>query len=230
MMKKIVLILMALVGGMTAGAQTVGKITDSVKAGLHSSSVKEAINTVKGAFAKKSAEAAQMIGTWTFLEPAVMITSGNFLAKAAGNMVDDKLERMLEEYFERANVTAENTIFTFRKDGTFVRSLAGRKKQGVWMVGGDKLLLGIDNVQTADMTTHMVNDTLTAVVDVSRVLGLLQTVGAMSDSKTNHALLKLTKTLKGVGAGFVLVRKSGDKEQGARSKERGAKDKKQEKK
>ena len=91
-------------------------------------------------------------------------------------------------------------------------------------------MLGIDNVQTADMTTHMVNDTLTAVVDVSRVLGLLQTVGAMSDSKTNHALLKLTKTLKGVGAGFVLVRKSGDKEQGARSKERGAKDKKQEKK
>jgi hypothetical protein len=211
MMKKIVLLLIVLLCGMTAGAQTVGEITDSVKAGLHSSSVKEAIKTVKGAFAKKSAEAAQMIGTWTFLEPAVMITSGNLLAKAAGNLVDDKLERMLNEYFERANVTAENTAFTFRKDGTFVRSLAGRKKQGVWMVGGDKLLLGIDNVQTADMTTHMENDTLTAVVDVSRVMGLLQTVGAMSDSKTNNALIKLAKSLKGVGAGFVLVKEKKDK-------------------
>ena len=211
MMKKIVLLLIVLLCGMTAGAQTVGEITDSVKAGLHSSSVKEAIKTVKGAFAKKSAEAAKMIGTWTFLEPAVMITSGNLLAKAAGNLVDDKLERMLNEYFERANVTAENTTFTFRKDGTFVRSLAGRKKQGVWMVGGDKLLLGIDNVQTADMTTHMENDTLTAVVDVSRVMGLLQTVGAMSDSKTNNALIKLAKSLKGVGAGFVLVKEKKDK-------------------
>ena len=211
MMKKIVLLLIVLLCGMTAGAQTVGEITDSVKAGLHSSSVKKAIKTVKGAFAKKSAEAAQMIGTWTFLEPAVMITGGNLLAKAAGNLVDDKLERMLNEYFERANVTAENTTFTFRKDGTFVRSLAGRKKQGVWMVGGDKLLLGIDNVQTADMTTHMENDTLTAVVDVSRVMGLLQTVGAMSDSKTNNALIKLAKSLKGVGAGFVLVKEKKDK-------------------
>lgn len=210
-MKKIVLLLIVLLCGMTAGAQTVGEITDSVKSGLHSSSVKEAIKTVKGAFAKKSAEAAQMIGTWTFLEPAVMVTSGNLLAKAAGNLVDDKLERMLDEYFERANVTAENTTFTFHKDGTFVRSLAGRKKQGVWMVGGDKLLLGIDNVQTADMTTHMVNDTLTAVVDVSRVMGLLQTVGAMSDSKTNNALIKLAKSLKGVGAGFVLVKEKKDK-------------------
>lgn len=201
------MLLMALVGWMTAGAQTVGEITDSIKAGLKSSSVKEAVNTLKGAFAKKSAEADQMIGTWTFVEPAVMVTSGKLLAKAAGNLVDDKLERLLDEYFERANVTPQNTSITFRKNGTFSRSVAGRKRQGVWMVGGDKLLLGINNVQTADMTTHMENDTLTLVIEVSRVMGALQTVGALSDSKINNALIKLAKGLKGVEAGFVLARK-----------------------
>ena len=180
---------------MTTKAQTVGEITDSVKAGLKAGSVKDAVNTVKGAFEKKSAEASQMVGTWTFVEPAVMVTSGRLLAKAAGNLVDDKLEKLLDDYFKRSNVTPQNTSITFRKDGTFSRSVAGRKRQGVWMVGGEKVYLGVDNVQTAAMTSHMEKDTLTLVVETSRIM------------ESNNALIKLSKSLKGVEAGFVLARK-----------------------
>ena len=194
-----------------ATAQTVGEITDSVKAGLKAGSVKEALNTVKGAFAKKSAEAGQMIGTWTYVEPVVLVTSGNLLAKAVGNLVDNELEKVLCDYFQRANVAPQNTSFTFHKNGTFSRSLSGHKKQGVWMVGGDKLLLGIDNVQTAAMTTHLVGDTLYLVVEASRIMSALKTVGAISDSKTNNALVKLSKKLKGIEGGFVLARKKSSK-------------------
>ncbi len=206
-MKKRVILLLALMAAMTTKAQTVGEITDSVKAGLKAGSVKDAVNTVKGAFEKKSAEASQMVGTWTFVEPAVMVTSGRLLAKAAGNLVDDKLEKLLDDYFKRSNVTPQNTSITFRKDGTFSRSVAGRKRQGVWMVGGEKVYLGVDNVQTAAMTTHMEKDTLTLVVETSRIMEAFQALGALSDSKTNNALIKLSKSLKGVEAGFVLARK-----------------------
>jgi hypothetical protein len=207
MMKKRVILLLALMAAMTTKAQTVGEITDSVKAGLKAGSVKDAVNTVKGAFEKKSAEASQMVGTWTFVEPAVMVTSGRLLAKAAGNLVDDKLEKLLDDYFKRSNVTPQNTSITFRKDGTFSRSVAGRKRQGVWMVGGEKVYLGVDNVQTAAMTSHMEKDTLTLVVETSRIMEAFQALGALSDSKTNNALIKLSKSLKGVEAGFVLARK-----------------------
>ena len=206
-MKKRVILLLALMAAMTTKAQTVGEITDSVKAGLKAGSVKDAVNTVKGAFEKKSAEASQMVGTWTFVEPAVMVTSGRLLAKAAGNLVDDKLEKLLDDYFKRSNVTPQNTSITFRKDGTFSRSVAGRKRQGVWMVGGEKIYFGVDNVQTAAMTTHMEKDTLTLVVEASRIMEAFQALGALSDSKTNNALIKLSKSLKGVEAGFVLARK-----------------------
>jgi hypothetical protein len=206
-MKKRVILLLALMAAMTTKAQTVGEITDSVKAGLKAGSVKDAVNTVKGAFEKKSAEASQMVGTWTFVEPAVMVTSGRLLAKAAGNLVDDKLEKLLDDYFKRSNVTPQNTSITFRKDGTFSRSVAGRKRQGVWMVGGEKVYLGVDNVQTAAMTSHMEKDTLTLVVETSRIMEAFQALGALSDSKTNNALIKLSKSLKGVEAGFVLARK-----------------------
>ena len=206
-MKKMLLIMMALVGGMTAGAQEVGEITDSVKAGLHSDNVKDAVNTVKGAFEEKVIEAAKLVGTWTYVEPVVMPLNNKLLSKAAGWLADDELEKVLRAYVEKANVTPENTSITFRKNGTFSRSTAGRKQQGVWMVHGDNLILGIDNVQIAELTTHLEGDSLKMVVEVSRVMGLLQKAGALSDSKTHNALIKISKRVKGVGGGFLMTRK-----------------------
>ena len=206
-MKKMLLIMMALVGGMTAGAQEVGEITDSVKAGLHSDNVKDAVNTVKGAFEEKVIEAGKLVGTWTYVEPVVMPLNNKLLSKAAGWLADDELEKVLSAYVEKANVTPENTSITFRKNGTFSRSTAGRKQQGVWMVHGDNLILGIDNVKIAELTTHLEGDTLKMVVDVARVMTLLQRAGALSDSKTHNALIKVAKRVKGVGGGFLMARK-----------------------
>lgn len=192
---------------MTAGAQKVAEISDSVKAGVHSDNVKDAVNTVKGAFEKKSVEAAKLVGTWTYVEPVVMPLNNKLLSKAAGWLADDELEKVLRAYVEKANVTPQNTSLTLHQDGTFSRSTAGRKQQGVWMVNGDKLMLGINNVQIAALTTHLENDTLKMVVEVSRVMSLLQTAGALSDSKTHNALIKVSKRVKGVGGGFVMARK-----------------------
>lgn len=217
-MKKMLLIMMALVGGMTAGAQEVGEISDSVKAGLHSDNVKEAVNTVKGAFEEKVIEAAKLVGTWTYVEPVVMPLNNKLLSKAAGWLADDELEKVLSAYVEKANVTPENTSITFRKNGTFSRSTAGRKQQGVWMVHGDHLILGIDNVQIAELTTHLEGDSLKMVVEVSRVMGLLQKAGALSDSKTHNALIKVAKRVKGVGGGFVMARKKSTASKSSRRK------------
>ena len=217
-MKKMLLIMMALVGGMTAGAQEVGEITDSVKAGLHSDNVKDAVNTVKGAFEEKVIEAAQLVGTWTYVEPVVMPLNNKLLSKAAGWLADDELEKVLRAYVEKANVTPENTSITFNKNGTFSRSTAGRKQQGVWMVHGDYLILGIDNVKIAELTTRLEGDSLKMVVDVARVMTLLQRAGALSDSKTHNALIKVSKRVKGVGGGFVMARKKSTASKSSRRK------------
>ena len=217
-MKKMLLIMMALVGGMTAGAQEVGEISDSVKAGLHSDNVKDAVNTVKGAFEEKVIEAAKLVGTWTYVEPVVMPLNNKLLSKAAGWLADDELEKVLRTYVEKANVTPENTSITFRKNGTFSRSTAGRKQQGVWMVHGDNLILGIDNVKIAELTTHLEGDTLKMVVEVSRVMSLLQKAGALSDSKTHNAHIKVAKRVKGVGGGFLMARKKSTAPKSSRRK------------
>ena len=189
-------------------AQTVKEVVDSVKSGVKSGSIKSAYESVKDAFAVKAASAEMLVGTLTYLEPTVLVTSGRLLTKAVGNVSASSLEKLLTEYFEKANVRPDNTTFTFREDGTFIRSLSGRKAKGVWMTHGEKLLLGVKNVQTASATTHLVNDTLTMVVEAKKIMDALQSFGTLKDNTTTKALSKLSKTLSGIEGGLVLVRKN----------------------
>ena len=186
--------------------QDVKEVMDSVKAGVKAGSVKDAISTVKGAFAEKVATAETILGTWVYKEPAVLVTSGRIIVKAVGNVSAGKLEKLLEGYFEKANITAENTYLTFRKDGTFERCIAGHKAEGHWMLG-DKLLLGIHNVQTAAVTQHLEDGELTLVLPAGRIMSAMVSLGAIHDTTTNNAIVKLSKKLKGIEGGFTMVKK-----------------------
>ena len=206
-MRRTILFLFALLSLMTAGAQTVKEVRDSVKSATKSGNLKEMAATLKGAFAAKSAKAEELVGTWVYLEPAVLATSDRMLSKMAGNAVADKVKNIVDDYFNRANITSENTHFTFNGNGTYSRSLAGKDISGTWMTAGEHVLLAVKNVQLVAMTSHMESDTLTLVAELSNTLGDIQKLGGFSDSKTNKTLVKLTKRLKFVQIGFLLTRK-----------------------
>ena len=114
-MKRIVLLIFAALLLTTGHAQTVKEVRDSVKAATKSGNLKTMASTVKGAFAAKSAEAEQLVDTWVYVEPAVLSTSNRMLRKMAGNAVAGKVEKMIDDYYERANVTPENTYYTFHR-------------------------------------------------------------------------------------------------------------------
>lgn len=186
----------------TAEAQDIETVVDSVKSNMKNSNIKEAVSNIKDAFEAKVASAEEMVGKWQYMEPAVYATKGNMLFKLAGNTVANKLEKVLNDYIQKCNITSENTTFTFNQNGTFVRDVLGHKAQGVWMVGNSKLLLGVNNVQTADITTHQDGDKLMFLIDVDKLLNILKLLGAMEDNKTNQTLIKLTKKIPTLQAGF----------------------------
>ena len=188
-------------------AQTVKETVDSVKSGLKASSVKEAYEKVNDSFKLKKASADSLIGTWCYKEPAVYATKGNLLLKMAENAVANQIEKLLQSYIDKSNITSENTEFTFHSDGKFERVIAGRKAQGVWLTNGEKLVLGIGNVMTADITTHHENGELMLLLDVDKLMTGLKNLGAMKDNKTNKQLIKLTKKIPGLQGGILLVKK-----------------------
>ena len=191
----------------TAVAQDVNQVVDSVKSGLKAGSVKEAYKTMTDAFKVKKAEADSLVGTWVYAEPAVYATKGNLLMKLAENATANQLEKLLDNYIQKSNITPENTSITFNQNGTFVRHVAGHEAQGVWLVNGEKLILGIGNVMTADITTHQDGEKLMLLIDVDKLMNAMKLLGAMKDTKTNNALIKLTKKIPGLQAGLSLVKK-----------------------
>ena len=204
---KNIFVLVALLTVSHLQAQTVMETVDSVKSGLKASSVKDAYDKVNDSFKLKKASADTLIGTWRYKEPAVYATKGNILLKMAENAVANQVEKLLQSYIDKSNITTENTEFTFHPDGRFDRIIAGREAHGVWLVNGEKLVLGIGNVMTADITTHHEGGELMLLIDVDKLLSALKTLGAMKDNKTNKQLIKLTKRIPGLQAGILLVKK-----------------------
>lgn len=206
-MKRIVLLIFAGLLLTTGHAQTVKEVRDSVKAATKSGNLKTMASTVKGAFAAKSAEAEQLVDTWVYVEPAVLSTSNRMLRKMAGNAVAGKVEKMIRDNYERANLNSQNTFYTFNSNGTFSRSLAGKSVTGTWMTSGEQVMLAVKNVQISAMTSHLEKDTLILVADLSKTLGEIQELGGYSDTKTNKTLFKLAKNIKGLKIGFMLARR-----------------------
>ena len=200
------LALMMLMAGSTQ-AQTVKETADSVKAGVKSGNVKDAYSKISESFKTKKEHADTLIGTWAYKEPAIYATKGNVLLKLAENAVANQLEKLLQDYIDKSNITSENTHFTFYKDSHFDRVIAGHAKRGLWLLNGDKLIMGMDCIVTAEVTLHHEKDAMMMLIDVDKLLAGLKKLGAMKDTKTNRRLIKMSKHIPGLQAGVALVKK-----------------------
>ena len=200
------LALMLLMAGSTQ-AQTVKETADSVVAGVKSGNVKDAYSKIADSFQAKKEQVDTLIGTWTYKEPAVYATKGNVLLKMAENAVANQLEKLLQDYIDKSNITQENTWFTFHKDSHFDRVIAGHEAHGLWLLNGDKLIMGIDNIVTAEVTIHHDKDAMMMLIDVDKLLAGLKKLGAMKDTKANKRLIKMSRHIPGLQAGVALVKK-----------------------
>ena len=200
------LALMMLMAGSTQ-AQTVKETADSVKAGVKSDNVKDAYSKISESFKTKKENVDSLIGTWTYKEPAVYATKGNVLLKLAENAVANQLEKLLQDYIDKSNITSDNTHFTFYKDSHFNRVIAGNAKRGLWLLNGNKLIMGMDCIVTAEVTLHHEKDAMMMLIDVDKLLAGLKELGAMKDTKANKRLIKMSKHIPGLQAGVALVKK-----------------------
>ena len=200
-----VALMMLMAGGMQA--QTVKETADSVVSGVKSGNVKEAYSKISESFKTKKENVDSLIGTWTYKEPAVYATKGNVLLKLAENAVANQLEKLLQDYIDKSNITSDNTHFTFYKDSHFNRVIAGNAKSGLWLLNGDKLIMGMDCIVTAEVTIHHDKEAMMMLIDVDKLLTGLKALGAMKDTKANKRLIKMSRHIPGLQAGISLVKK-----------------------
>ena len=152
----------------------------------------------------KQATTNNIIGTWSYSEPAIVFTSDNLLTKVAAKVAANKLEDKLQSYLTQYGVKPGALVLTFNEDGTCTETLNGKTMKGKWEVKNSKLILTLHGIKALQITTQIESKNMMFVTDATKLLNLFKAVGAKSTNKNIKTLTTLMKSVDGMQAGVTL--------------------------
>lgn len=201
MMMKAVMMMVMLMAGVSVQAQDISDVLNSVLGG----SGDDAVSNLTSIFSsKKQATKENVIGTWSYTEPAIVFTSDNILAKAGSKIAANKLEKKIQEYLTRYGIKPGAFTMTFNEDGTFTETLNGKTVKGKWTVKDSKLMLTAAGVKSLAVTTQVSGKEMMFVTDATKLLNLFKTFGAKSSSSQIRTITSLMKSINGMQAGVTM--------------------------
>lgn len=152
----------------------------------------------------KQANKNNIIGTWSYTEPAIMFTSDNLLTKLAAKVAANKLEDKLQSYLTQYGIKPGALVLTFNEDGTCTETLNGKSMKGKWQVKDSKLVLTLGGIKSLQITTQIDGKNMMFVTDATKLLKLFKSVGAKSTNKNIQTVTSLMKGIDGMQAGVTL--------------------------
>ena len=182
-----------------------GNVLGAATGNASSSSGGDLISTLTSVFSSdKQASKNNIIGTWSYTEPAIVFTSDNFLTQAAAKLAANKLESKLQSYLTKYGIKPGTFTMTFKEDGTYTRTLNGRTSRGTWTIQDSKLMLTIAGIKTVAITTQIDGKDMQFVTDATNLLIFFKTMGAKSTNANLQTITSLMKSVKGMQAGITL--------------------------
>ena len=155
----------------------------------------------------KQANENNIIGTWAYSEPAIVLNSGNLLTNTAYKIAANKAESKLQSYLTKYGITPGTFSMTFNADGTCTETLKGKTMKGTWKIQDQKLLLTIGKVKTVKITTQISGGEMMLVTDATKLLTMFQSFGANSSNSNIKTVAALLKGAKEMQAGITLKKK-----------------------
>lgn len=152
----------------------------------------------------KQATTNNIIGTWSYTEPAIVFTSDNLLTKVAAKVAANKLETKLQSYLTQYGIKPGALVLTFNEDGTCTEKLNGKTINGKWQVKDSKLILTLGGIKALQITTQIDGKDMQFVTDATKLLKLFKSVGAKSTNKNIQTVTSLMKSVDGMQAGVTL--------------------------
>ena len=201
MMKMIAAVLM-LLAAPSVNAQDLQSILNGVLGGGQTEDVVSGITSIFSS--DKQATTNNIIGTWSYNEPAIVFTSDNLLTKVAAKVAANKLENKLQSYLTQYGVKPGALVLTFNEDGTCTETLNGKTMKGKWQVKDSKLILTLGGIKALQITTQIDGKDMQFVTDATKLLKLFKSVGAKSTNKNIKTVTSLMKGIDGMQAGVSL--------------------------
>lgn len=176
--------------GSVVGAVTGNNSSSNSSSDNTTSNILSGLSTIFSS--SKVATAEQLVGTWTYQEPAVVFESSNILKQAGGKLVSQKIEKKLQTTLAKYGIKKGKMTMTFDKNGNFTQTISKKAVKGTYTVDGKSVnLTYTGGVKQILGTTQVDGSSLLIVMDASK---LLKFAGAAS-SLTNNSLLKTAGSL-----------------------------------
>lgn len=148
-----------------------------------------------------------LVGTWTYSEPCVVLESDNVLSNIGGKVIENKVEAQQKKVLEKIGFTPGKVVLVLNKDKSGTMTVGKRTSKFTWAVEGSNLKL------TFLKRTHTINAKITAgklqlAMNADKMLSLLNsTAGAVSGlSSSMGALSKLISNYKGLYLGLMFTK------------------------
>ena len=200
-MKRWILIAAALVLGAAEGQ------AQSLKDLLNSQVVKDVVTSVTGG---RKLTAANLTGTWRYVNPALQLKHDGALMNVAGTAATSELEGKLKDFLARAGVQEGLFGYVFAEDSTFTSDLKGMKLKGTYEAheaeGTVTLRYKVAKWDALSLTADVVltGERLTLLFEADKLLDFLAKVSSISGGTVMQAVNKLATTYEGLMLGFDL--------------------------
>lgn len=187
--------------GVNGGSQMGGTTTNNRGSSIGSNALGGLLDLVVGSVKLSQAD---IIGTWSYVEPACAFTSENLLAKAGGSVAAKTVNEKLLPVYKSLHISSGNTQLTFRENGQFTGKIGGFPMSGTYTFDATNGLVKMKSLTT--FTAHLTRSThgMNFTFESKKILTLLQTVSALSGNTSLSTIGDISKQFNGVRLGFAM--------------------------
>lgn len=158
---------------------------------------------------KKVATIDNLVGEWTYTEPAVVFMSENLLKKAGGKLASSAIEKTIETQLNKVGITKGAMKMTFTRNGRFTQTIGGRRLRGTFTIKGKEVVLKYaGEIKQLVGTTQVDGNDLLIVMDASKMLTYLKAIGSISGNASLKTATSLLGSMDGMLCGLRLNRAS----------------------
>ena len=187
--------------GVNGGSQMGGTTTNNSGSSIGSNALGGLLDLVVGSVKLSQTD---IIGTWSYVEPACAFTSENLLAKAGGSVAAKTVNEKLLPVYKSLHISSGNTQLTFRENGQFTGKIGGFPMSGTYTFDATNGLVKMKSLTT--FTAHLTRSThgMNFTFESKKILTLLQTVSALSGNTSLSTIGDISKQFNGVRLGFAM--------------------------
>ena len=186
--------------GTTTGAAGAGALGSVISAGTNGQVLGNVLQSVLGLDKMTKAD---LIGTWSYSQPGCAFTSKEMLAQAGGEAMAQAIKDKMLPTFQSVGINSTSTKITFKQDGTFTSTIAGKNFSGKYTfdeanykVNLQGLLLNINCYAKKN------SNGIALLFEASKLLTVIQTMTALSGNSTAQTIGDLSKNYDGLRIGF----------------------------